>query len=58
MFFRVNERIREWMGDGIVHASIGLEDVDDLVADLDQAMRGLLKGLAGPLAYRLLKSRS
>jgi cystathionine beta-lyase/cystathionine gamma-synthase len=48
-------RIREWMGDGIVRASIGLEDPEDLMADLDQALRGrTLKGLVGPLAYRLL----
>jgi methionine-gamma-lyase len=51
-------RIREWMGDGIVRASIGLEDADDLVADLDGALRGRsFQGLVGPLAYRLLKSR-
>ena len=31
-------RIREWMGDGIVRASVGLEDADDLIADLDQAL--------------------
>jgi cystathionine beta-lyase/cystathionine gamma-synthase len=48
-------RIREWMGDGIVRASIGLESVDDLIADLDRALRGrTLKGVLGPLAYRLL----
>jgi cystathionine beta-lyase/cystathionine gamma-synthase len=48
-------RIREWMGDGIVRASIGLEDPEDLMADLDQALRGrTFKGLVGPLAYRLL----
>jgi cystathionine beta-lyase/cystathionine gamma-synthase len=48
-------RIREWMGDGIVRASIGLESTDDLIADLDRALRGrTLKGLLGPLAYRLL----
>jgi cystathionine beta-lyase/cystathionine gamma-synthase len=48
-------RIREWMGDGIVRASIGLENADDLVADLDRALRGrTLKGLIAPLAYRLL----
>ena len=47
--------IREWMGDGIVRASIGLENVGDLIADLDQALRGrTLKGLVGPLAYRLM----
>jgi cystathionine beta-lyase/cystathionine gamma-synthase len=48
-------RIREWMGDGIVRASIGLEDPKDLIADLDRALRGRsFKGLVGPLAYRLL----
>jgi cystathionine beta-lyase/cystathionine gamma-synthase len=47
--------IREWMGDGIVRASIGLENPRDLTADLDQALRGRsFKGLVGPLAYRLL----
>ncbi|MGD9030224.1 MAG: PLP-dependent aspartate aminotransferase family protein [Anaerolineae bacterium] len=49
-------RIREWMGDGIVRASIGLENARDLIADLDRALRGwTLKGLIAPLAYRLLK---
>ncbi|MFN2225191.1 MAG: trans-sulfuration enzyme family protein [Anaerolineae bacterium] len=49
------QRIREWMGEGIVRASIGLEDAGDLIADLDQALRGrTFKGLLGPLAYRLL----
>jgi methionine-gamma-lyase len=48
-------RIREWMGDGIVRASIGLENVQDLIGDLDQALRGrTLKGLLGPLAYRMM----
>jgi cystathionine beta-lyase/cystathionine gamma-synthase len=48
-------RIRQWMGDGIVRASIGLENAQDLMADLDRALRGrTLKGLIGPLAYRLL----
>jgi len=47
--------IREWMGEGIVRASIGLENVQDLIADLDQALRGrTFKGLVGPLAYRVL----
>jgi cystathionine beta-lyase/cystathionine gamma-synthase len=50
-------RIREWMGDGIVRASIGLEHADDLIADLRQALRKrTLKGLIAPLAYRLLRS--
>jgi cystathionine beta-lyase/cystathionine gamma-synthase len=30
--------IREWAGDGIMRISIGLEDADDLVADLDQGL--------------------
>ncbi len=48
-------RIREWMGDGIVRASVGLENVQDLLADLDQALRGrTFKGLIGPLVYRLM----
>jgi methionine-gamma-lyase len=52
---RQKARIREWMGGGIVRASIGLENVQDLVADLDQALRGrTFKGLVGPLAYRIL----
>jgi cystathionine beta-lyase/cystathionine gamma-synthase len=52
---RQKARIREWMGDGIVRASIGLENVQDLIADLDQALRGrTFKGLVGPLAYRIL----
>ncbi len=49
-------RIREWTGDGIVRASVGLETPQDLIADLDQALRGRsFKGLVGPLAYRLMK---
>ena len=48
-------RIREWMGDGIVRASIGLESSHDLIADLDQALRGrTFKGLVGPAIYRLM----
>jgi methionine-gamma-lyase len=47
--------IRQWMGDGIVRASIGLENVQDLICDLDQALRGRsLKGLIGPFVYRLM----
>jgi len=52
---RQKERIRAWMGDGLVRASIGLENVDDLTADLDRALRGrTLKSMVTPLAYRLL----
>ena len=48
-------RIREWMGSGIVRASIGLEHAQDLIADLDHALRGrTFKSLVGPLLYRLL----
>jgi methionine-gamma-lyase len=48
--------IREWTGDGIIRASIGLESADDLIADLDQALRGrTLRGAIGPLAYKILK---
>lgn len=49
-------RIREWTGDGIVRVSAGLEAADDLLADLDQALRGRsVKGLVGPAAYTVLK---
>lgn len=49
-------RIGEWMGEGIVRASVGLENVQDLIVDLDQALRGrTFKGLVGPAAYALLK---
>jgi hypothetical protein len=43
------------MGGGIVRVSVGLENVKDLIADLDQALSGrTFKGLLGPLAHRLL----
>jgi cystathionine beta-lyase/cystathionine gamma-synthase len=49
-------RIREWMGEGIVRVSVGLEDPQDLIADLDQALRArTVKGLVGPAAYAVLK---
>jgi cystathionine gamma-synthase len=49
-------RIREWTGEGLIRASVGLENVKDLIADLDQALNArTLKGLVGPAAYRLLK---
>jgi methionine-gamma-lyase len=48
--------IRDWMGDGIVRLSVGLEDPHDLIADLDQALRArTMKGLVGPAAYEALK---
>jgi cystathionine beta-lyase/cystathionine gamma-synthase len=51
-------RIREWTGDGIVRASIGLEDPKDLIADLDRALkRRTMKGMVGPPMYRLMKGK-
>jgi methionine-gamma-lyase len=35
--------MREWAGDGIMRISIGLEDPEDLIADLDGALRPLPK---------------
>jgi len=52
-------RIREWTGEGLVRASIGLENAADLIRDLDQALRArTFKGLVGPLAYELMKKIS
>lgn len=49
-------RIREWVGDGLIRASIGLESTKDLIADLDQALRGrTFKGLVGPALYAAIK---
>ena len=49
-------RLREWAGEGIVRASIGLENAQDLIQDLDQALRARsFKGLAGPTAYEVMK---
>jgi hypothetical protein len=51
--------IRAWTGDGIVRASVGLESAADLIADLDQALRGRsFKGWVGPLAYRIAVRRA
>ena len=50
--------IREWTGEGIMRASIGLESANDLMADLDQALKArTLRGAAGPLAYKILKGK-
>jgi len=49
-------RIRQWTGEGIVRASIGLEDAADLIADLDHALNArTVKGFVGPAAYRAIK---
>jgi methionine-gamma-lyase len=51
--------IRDWTGDGIVRISVGLEDPADLIADLDQALRGRsVRGLVGPMAYQLMKGKN
>jgi methionine-gamma-lyase len=51
------QHIREWTGEGLVRASIGLESADDLIRDLDQALRArTFKGWVGPLAYRVMKT--
>ncbi len=48
--------IREWMGDGLVRISTGLEDVDDLMKDLDRALRAKTpRSIVAPAAYALLK---
>jgi cystathionine beta-lyase/cystathionine gamma-synthase len=50
--------IREWTGDGIIRASIGLENPDDLIRDLDKGLNGhTLRGAIGPLAYNILKKK-
>ncbi len=49
-------RIREWTGEGIIRATIGLESADDLIRDLDRALRArTVKGAVGPMAYQLMK---
>jgi cystathionine beta-lyase/cystathionine gamma-synthase len=49
-------RIRTWTGEGLVRASLGLESADDLIRDLDGALRArTFKGLVGPLAYQVMK---
>jgi len=48
--------LRDWAGDGIMRASIGLEDVETLQKDLDQALRSRYwKSTAGNLLYPLVK---
>lgn len=53
---RQKRGIREWTGDGLVRASVGIEHVDDLIEDLDQALNArTMKGFAGQIAYEVLK---
>jgi cystathionine beta-lyase/cystathionine gamma-synthase len=50
------QRIREWVGDGLIRASIGLESTRDLIEDLDRALRSrTFKGMLGPALYSVLK---
>jgi cystathionine beta-lyase/cystathionine gamma-synthase len=50
------QRIRAWSGEGVFRTSIGLEDPDDLIQDLDQALRAKsIKGKVAPMVYGLLK---
>lgn len=50
------KRIRALAGEGVVRASIGLEDPQDLIIDLDQALNGrTFKGVFGPLAYKIMQ---
>jgi cystathionine beta-lyase/cystathionine gamma-synthase len=52
------ERIRQWTGEGIIRASIGLEDPQDLIADLEQALnKRTFKGMLGPALYRMMKGK-
>jgi len=53
------DEIVDWMGkDGVIRTNVGLEDVNDLIADLDQALKGRsLKSRLAPLAYRVYMSQ-
>ena len=51
-------RVRLWAGEGIVRASIGLEAPQDLIADLDRALKArTLKGRVGPTVYKMMKGK-
>jgi methionine-gamma-lyase len=43
-------RYRQWAGDGVFRVSIGLEDAEDLCADLDQAMADRTRIITTPHA--------
>ena len=48
--------IRDWAGEGVFRTSIGLENPDDLIQDLDQALSAKsVKGKIAPMIYSLLK---
>ena len=49
-------RIHEWVGDGLIRASIGLESTRDLIEDLDRALKAkTIKGVFGPALYSAMK---
>ena len=35
------ERLRAGISDGLIRLSVGIEDTDDLIEDLDQALRAI-----------------
>ena len=47
-----DERARIGLGDGLIRLSVGIEDVADLVADLDQALARAVPGRPGGVATR------
>jgi cystathionine beta-lyase/cystathionine gamma-synthase len=50
------KRFRQWIGDGIVRLSVGLEDPGDLMADLDMALNARsIKGIGLSKAYGILR---
>ena len=40
---RGTSQVDAGIGEGLVRLSVGLEDADDLVEDLDQALRGAVR---------------
>jgi cystathionine beta-lyase/cystathionine gamma-synthase len=50
--------IKDWTGEGVMRLSVGLENADDLIQDLDQALRArTFKGMIGSPIYQLIKNR-
>jgi methionine-gamma-lyase len=48
--------ILEWMGkDGVVRINVGLEEINDLIEDLDQALKGrTLRSRVAPFAFKAM----
>ena len=40
-FLTPEERARIGIGDGLVRISVGIEDLDDIIADLDRALQAV-----------------